>query len=236
MLQAKWTSVTITTNQQANDMVALFKKLQPEIGGHDTETTGLHIINDKPFVYQFGFLNPNNKEGYTYLVDIERQPILAYMVIQIWQTKLAPTLKIYFGHNIKYDLHMDTNAGQPYLIENLSDTMFYIRYAHDALTPKNGGPPLKLKDYAAQYIDYKAKQHERLLDSEKSQIAKELNMHLKLRLKNKVPPIEYGARTYTLAVLEEIFKDPVSDYTDLPQDIQGIYLDWLHLHMLTHPI
>jgi len=40
MLQYKWTSVNITTNKQANDMIRLFRKLKPKIGGQDTETTG----------------------------------------------------------------------------------------------------------------------------------------------------------------------------------------------------
>ena len=48
--------------------------------------------------------------------------------------------------DVKFDLHMLANIGLPYTKENVSDTMFYIRYAHDALTPANGGPPLGLKD------------------------------------------------------------------------------------------
>ena len=51
------------------------------------------------------------------------------------------------------------------------------------LSEKNGGPPLSLKSYAAQYIDYKAKDHERLLASERSQKAKDYNLRLKFRLK-----------------------------------------------------
>ena len=51
---------------------------------------GLHIINDKPFVFQFGFLHPTELKGYTYLVDLDRQPILAYQVMRIWLTQLAP--------------------------------------------------------------------------------------------------------------------------------------------------
>jgi DNA polymerase-1 len=231
MLQYKWTSVNITTNKQANDMIRLFRKLKPKIGGQDTETTGLHIINDKPFIFQFGFLHPTERKGYTYLVDLERQPILAHQVMRIWLTQLAPTLDIYFGHNIKYELHMNTNVGFVYTTENLSDTMFYIRYAHDALSEKNGGPPLSLKAYAAQYIDYRAKDHERLLASERSQKAKDYNLRLKFRLKNKVSPPKYKAKSYTLSVLEEIFKDPIADITDLPEDIRQDYLDWLTLDL-----
>jgi DNA polymerase-1 len=228
MLQLKWTSVTITTNKQANDMIKLFNEIKPKIGAMDTETTGLHIVKDRPFVYQFGFIHPTEYKGYTFAVDIERQPQLAKAVISAWQ-KLAATLELYLGHHIIFDLHMSENIGLPYTVENMSDTMFYIRYAHDAIATKNGGPPLGLKDYAAKYIDYKAKDHDRLLQAERSQIAKDLNLKLKFRLRNcGVPPAKYGAKSYTLSVIEAIFKDPITDYTDLPDNIKACYLDWLH--------
>ena len=227
MLQYHWNSTNIITNHQANEMIKLFKKLQPKIGAIDTETNGLHIIQSTPFIYQFGFLDPDCFEGYTYLVDLERQPVLAKEVIKAWYT-LASSLDKLLGHNIKFDLHMATNIGLPYLTENLSDTMFYIRYAHDALTPANGGPPLKLKEYAIQYLDHHAKHHEQLLKSERTAIAKDLNTKLKYRLKRcGQPPAKYNAKTWTLAVIENFFKDPIADYNDLPETVKNNYLEWL---------
>lgn len=228
MLQLHWNSVTITTNQQAKDMINLFNKINPKIGAFDTETTGLHIALATPFLFQFGFIDLENHEGYTFAVDIERQPNLAKAVITAWN-ELAKSLEIYLGHNVKFDLHMLTNLGLPYTTENISDTMFYIRYGHDALTPKNGGPPLALKDYCARYIDHKAKFHEKQLEAERTQIAKELNLKLKFRLRNcGVPPEKYNARSYTLSVIQDMFKDPIMDYNDLPNNVKECYLDWLH--------
>ena len=228
MLQFRWSSNTIRTNQQANAMLALLRERQPKIGAFDTETDGLHIIQNKPFVYQFGFIFPETMEGFTYAVDLEQQPALARAVIKHWQ-RYAKSLDLYVGHNVKFDLHMVRNINLPYETENVSDTMFYIRYAHDALTPANGGPPLGLKDYAARYIDYNAKLHEAALMSERSAIAKEINLKLKFRLKDcGAPPAKYEAKSYTMGVLDEIFKDPISDYTDLPESIQEPYLTWLH--------
>lgn len=218
MLKLKWTSTTITTNKQANDMIALFNTLQPKIGGFDTEADGLHIILSTPFLFQFGFINPNMEEGYTYAVDIERQPNLAKQVIKTWNS-LAESLDIYLAHNVKFDLHMLLNIGLPYTKEsNLSDTMFYIRHAHDALTPDAGGPPLGLKAYAARYIDPHAKSHERLLTQEKSAIVKELHIKLKLRMK------KYNM---TMKKLADLFKDCTVDYNDLPPGLKECYLDWL---------
>lgn len=228
MLQLQWHSIDITTNQQANEMVRLFKKLKPTIGAFDTETDGLHIINSTPFLYQFGYVHPNLKEGFTYAVDLERQPLLAKAVIKAWQ-KLAQSFEHYAGHNIKFDLHMITNINLPYETENVTDTMFYIRYAHDALVPANGGPPLGLKPYSAQFIDPRARDHEKLLKAEQSAIAKELNLKLKFRLRNcGAPPAKFGARSYTLSVIKDMFKDPIMDYLDLPENIREAYLDWLH--------
>lgn len=228
MLQRKWISTTITTNKQAMDMVRLFEKQQPKIGAFDTETTGLHIINDKPFIFQFGWLHPEELLGYTFAVDLERYPILSKQIIEYWNG-LAANFDLYLGHNVKFDLHMLANIGLPYTVENLSDTMFYIRYAHDTLTLENGGPPLKLKEYAARYITHTAKDHERFLKLEQSKIAKNLNLKLKLRLhKCGAPPAKYQAKSYTLSVLTDIFKDPIADYTSLPDNVQKVYLDWLH--------
>lgn len=226
MLQLTWHSTTIKTNQQANNMVKLFKETMPKIGAFDTETNGLHIILSTPFVFQFGWIDPNMREGYTFAVDIEQQPELARQVIKVWN-KLAESLEIYLAHNTKFDLHMLQNTNLPYTHENLSDTMFYIRYAHDMLTPANGGPPMGLKDYTTRYLDHTAKDHEKLLKSERSAIAKDLNLKLKHRLKDcGIPPEKYKAKSYTLSVIQDIFKDPVIDYLDLPKAIKGSYMSW----------
>ena len=228
MLQFKWTSIDIHTNEQANNMIKLFKKLNPDVGGFDTETTGLHIIKDKPFLVQFGFLDIPNMRGYTFAVDLEKQPILAEQTISAWN-KLATKLKVYLAQNIKFDLHMLTNIGLNYYSDNVSDVMFYIRHAHDALTPANGGPPLGLKEYATRYIESSAKSHEQLLNKEKTAIAKELNLKLKIRLAPFKPPAKYEAKSYTLSVLEQIMKDPIFDISQFEPGVKQAYLDWLQL-------
>ena len=229
MLKYTWISVTIKTNTQANYMLHTIYSIKPKIAAFDTETNGLHIKLSKPFLFQFGFLDEANQTGYTYAVDIQRQPDLAKQVIQHWHDYAKANIEIYLAHNVKFDLHMLENISLPYTGENLSDTMFYIRYAHDAVTPKHGGPPLGLKPYATRYIDQHAKAHERLLDSEKSAIAKDLNLKLKLRLAAcGQPPAKYKARSYTLKVIGDIFKNAIIEVEDLEPKVREAYLNWLN--------
>ena len=54
--------------------------------------------------YLEAILMIKEKKGYVFSVDIEQQPVLATQVIKVWQDKLAPTLDIYLGHNVKFDL------------------------------------------------------------------------------------------------------------------------------------
>ena len=228
MLQYHWHLVHITTNQQANDMVQLFKHTPPDVCAFDTETSGLHIILDKPFLFQFGWICPSSMDGYAFAVDIERQPKLATQVIKVWH-KLVSKVKLYLGHNVKYDLNMCINIGLPYTTENVSDTMFYIRYAHDALHQSEGGPALALKEYATRYIDRNARSHEKLLDQEKTSMAKEYNNMLKLRLSKCALPktlVDKGYKSFTLSAINELFKDPIAEVTDFPADVQQAYIAW----------
>ncbi len=208
-------------------MLALCKALTPKVGAFDTETSGLHIILDKPFMFQFGFLHPTKNIGYTYAVNIDQQPELANAVITHWH-RLAQTLDLYLAQNVKFDMHMLANNGTPYTGHNLSDTMFYIRHGHDAVAPKNGGPPLQLKPYMARYIDPTARQAEKDLHAARSAIAKDLNMKLKARLSKCGAPPDSEYKSYTTAYLESLFKDPVCGWRDLPTEAaRAAYCDWL---------
>ena len=150
MLKYKWTSQTIYTHDDFKILQSIVNAVKPTIGAVDTETTGLHIILDKPFVVQFGFLDEPNLKGFTFAIDLEAiSKEFADEILTYWG-KVAANFEAYMGHNIKFDLHMLTNIGHPYNANNLTDTMFYIRYGHDALHPEEGGPPLGLKDYAAR--------------------------------------------------------------------------------------
>lgn len=213
MYKFTWISKTIKTNLDAEIMRGNFRNTKHAAAAFDTETTGLNPVRDKPFLFQFGWIDTDTMKGYTYVVDIERQPILANLVIRVWHA-LVKTVPKYVGHHVVFDLHMITNIGLPYREPNISDTQAYIRLGTDAKQVKKGGAPLKLKEFSKMFIDRRAAEHEQILDREKSKIASEYNLDLKSRL------------GWTKKKIDEFFKDKMNDVDDLPEDKRATYLDW----------
>ena len=211
----------IKTMQDLLDAIKFYKKISKGEGSiifFDTETTGLNIKYDLPFLLPWGFLSPDNKTAYIYCADVDVDKYV------FEQTAMAITAlakdKGMCGHNIKYDIHMLNNLGvtTPDDIHYI-DTMILIRLAHDALTPENGGPPLGLKEYATKFIDRSAKDHEHLVKVERTDIAKQYNKLLKEAL-YKVD------RVWTLKYIDEYFKDVLNSVDTLNPEVKQAYLDW----------
>ena len=212
MLKCEWTHTTITTEEDLEMMQKLYSASVILAAAFDTETTGLHHIYDRPFLFQFGWVTPDYK-GYTFAVDLENYPELARRTITIWNI-LATQAPIYLGHNIKFDLHMLINIGIPYEYENVSDTMVWIRLGSDAIPERKGGSPLGLKPFAKKFIDPSAKDMDSKLQEERTAISKDLNAKLKQRL---------GC---TKKVIDEFFKDKLHTEEDLPENMRKSYQLW----------
>ena len=224
-----WTKWHISSAEEANEAFDKIAQIHPKYHAFDTETTGLHIIKDKPFLYQFGFIDEESKRGWAYSVDIERQPELAKAVIKNWHEYLAKGKHILIGQNIKYDLNMCINLGLPVSEDvQVTDLQFWIRYGNDALHTSEGGPPMALKDFATKYVDRNAKLHEHALKNEQSTIAKTYNNRLKAKVQAcQVPPaLRSTYKSVTLSCLNELFKDPIFEITELPKDILDAYIEW----------
>lgn len=212
----------IHTMQDLLSAIKTYKKVTKGKGAivfFDTETTGLNIKYDLPFLLPWGFLSPDNKTAYIYCVDRdENQHVFEQTAMAI--IELAKDVAL-CGHNIKYDLHMlnNININTPDEIHYM-DTMILIRLAHDALTPENGGPPLGLKEYATKYIDRSAKDNEHLVKEERKAIAKQYNKLLK--------DILYKVdRKWTLKYINDYFKDVLNSVDTLDNSIHDAYIKWL---------
>lgn len=207
--------ITYTILKNINDMDQVelnFIQSTPIVGAFDTETDGLHIIKCKPFIIQFGWYSKEDKL-FCYAVHIPTTPDWKQIILR-WH-ELAKTLPVYLAHNIKFDLHMLANIGVPYEYDNISDTQFYIRFAHDNVSARQGGVTLGLKDYCAKYIDVNAKTHEKEIQVQRNALAKKYNLLLKQNLRWKLKDID------------DFFNDAVNTEEDFPTAQDYInYMKW----------
>ncbi len=219
MLQFNWQFKFIANENDMDEMVTLFKAHPPECAAaFDTETTGLHIILDKPFIIQFGWVCEKNKTGYVFIVDLQNE--ITNRTMKLWHV-LISKVPHYLGHNVKFDMHMLTNVHLFSTNLNYDDTQFYIRLGTDAVQVKDGGAPLSLKDFAAQYLDPNAKYHEKLLRQERSDIAKGYNTILI----NKLNAL--GDHKWNHSTLKKIFiKDIITRDLILTDKEKEVWEDW----------
>lgn len=212
MLKCAWRHKTITTSEDIEEMIKMYASCRILAAAFDTETTGLHHIYDKPFLFQFGWVTVGY-DGFTYAVDLEQYPEIGRRTITVWNN-LVTTAPIYLGHNVKFDLNMLLNIALPYWNENISDTMVWIRLGSDAIPERKGGSPLGLKNFAKKYIDDSAKNMDSKLQEERTKISKELNAKLKTRL------------CWTKKKIDEFFNDKLHTKEDLPEDKRNAYQLW----------
>ena len=133
----------ITDDDQLEKIEKLYKEINPKIVAFDTETTGLSLIEDKPFLIVFGF----DKYVYTFEPTNERVA---------WFMKLVQPCQRLFAHNAKFDYHMIYNflGREPTEIEHkIADSMTVARltnYADSQLS-------LSLESLGIEYVDPSAK-------------------------------------------------------------------------------
>ena len=118
----------------------------------DTETTGLHLKADKPFLITLTFDDKSRA------IDINEVPTIALVQEVFNQLK---NFKWVVGHNIKFDLHMLANIGITYEENNITDTMILARLALDTDEVFS----LALKSLATKYIDGTAADDQKVIKS-----------------------------------------------------------------------
>lgn len=210
----------ILSKKDLLDAIKLYNSVSKGIIFFDTETTGLNIKYDTPFLIPFGFIDKSKTKAYIYCVDLDKDKHL-FLQTALTIINLAYN-KGLCGHNIKYDLHMLDNIGIKLRNDlHYIDTMILIRLAHDALTPENGGPPLGLKEYAVKYIDRAAKDHEHLVKSERTDMSKQYNRELKARL-YKID------KKWTVSYLDDYFKNVLHSVDTLDDSVKETYLEWFN--------
>jgi DNA polymerase-1 len=198
---------------------------KPVVGGFDTETTGLHIIKDKPFLIQFGWLVPGQEFGrvFTFYPTPENMKVFF---------DLAKRLRFLVAHNIKYDLHMLSNIGYAEEVQamtNLCENMAVARLALEAIPEREGGDGLRLKDLGKKYVHPEATKSESIIKDELHKLNAERIKALTAALK-QFPSDEVTAtgkvKYWGKGMIEKFLKDPTNDVEDLPDGVREVWLDW----------
>lgn len=223
--------LNITSLNDVKTLIKDYKQHQPKIVAFDTETDGLNIKFNKPFLLGFGFITNDHSHIYSYTLDYEHTPKQLQIDTMYVVNRLFKTSEEILGHNITYDLHMLDNIGYPiHYPDKYSDTLIYIRLSHDSKKPEEGGPPLDLKGYVARYIDPSARSFQQKLKDEIKDKRRNATSVLKQRLQGVLVPDRYKVsgkeKNWTKAMIDTFFKDSVNEIDDLPKEVASIVKQW----------
>lgn len=123
---------------------------------YDTETTGLHLKKDKPFLGALAFRTADGfREAWVFPTTLDNLSQLPWF---------ARRVETFMAHNTIFDMHMTANGssdGVVYAIENWADNMGLLRVTFEAVSPRDGGESLALKKVSKKYVDPDADRYEK---------------------------------------------------------------------------
>ena len=188
--------------------------------GFDTESTGLHIIKDKPFLFQIGW------EGNVYLFE----PHWSFMQVVF---KIFNQVKWAFAHNIKYDLHMLCNLGYEKEVKEVKswcDSITVMRLSLESKSPREGGDSLGLKELGVKYVHPDAANSEKIIKAELKKLnderVKVLSAALKqFNIEGELTPAG-KPKKWGKGHIEKFLKDPTHEVEDLPEEVREVWLEW----------
>jgi len=158
--------------------------ITPQYIGWDTETTGLNIITDKPFLVSFGWSEYGDNSVYTFDYTPEMFEILINFC------KLSQCSM--FAHNAKFDYHMVQNGGSPIPDSiKLYDSITVARLTENADERES----MSLEALGIKYIDDEAKFAGHVIKDIIHKIDKERRDELKLGLIKEFPNDGFSTTT-----------------------------------------
>jgi len=157
----------LETQEDFNSFLELLDKEKPNVVVYDTETTGLNIMLDKPFLVSIGF----NKHVFTFDAN-------APFLNQLWGH--LKDVQYLIAHNAKYDYHMMINIGAPIPKDvNVADSMTIARLTEYSDNLEGIG----LDDLGIKYVDKESKFAKDVIKQHINQINRRRLQILKSNLK-----------------------------------------------------
>ncbi|RDY88673.1 DNA polymerase [Bacillus amyloliquefaciens] len=211
----------------------LFLKDSPKLCVLDSETTGLHIIKDRPFMWVFSWLLPRDKrtaqlKGRSFAFNSDKDILLKVI-------NLTKRCMMTVGHNVKYDLHMLINGGVNeeivYGLTNIVDTMGLCRLSFDAVSARDGGDVLGLKKVSEKYIDPRAAEFEKEVKKELRKINDEKRNVLKELLKPYkgwgLGKIKEAYKVKKRNEMDYFTTEKKQRWLKVPEEIEKVYFKWM---------
>ena len=177
---------------------------------YDTESTGLHIKKDMPFIGAIAFRTvPGNvREAYAFPTTPENlRELLPLSELVDWL----------YCHNTVFDMHMTANgAGEDlvYSITNWGDTQGLLRMTFEAVSPRDGGDKLALKEVSKKYVDKTADRYEKAVKGW---------LKSKESANRKILGALFRGIKYTLKEFDAAMK---TGPEALPEEARQTYFDW----------
>lgn len=144
----QYTVKELETTQDLDDMITLFRSMDVNYAGFDTETNGLDIMQSVPFLFVFGF----GKNLYSLDLTGNKEFISDALFIIYKISAEAPRL---FAHNMQYDMNMMENFGKKLWDDiNLADSTVVFRLTTYVDDLKNRSLKAIAKDVVDDNADF----------------------------------------------------------------------------------
>lgn len=176
---------------------------------YDTETSGLHIKKDMPFLGAIAYRTPSGlREAVVFPTTKDNLMLLKWF---------SDKVEYIYAHNTVYDMHMTANITGDELvlsIRNWADTQGLLRLSLEAKSPRNGGDKIGLKIIANKYIDPDAERYEKAV---KGWLSEQESANRKILIAI-LKPLKWGIKKF-----EDALK---KDLDSIPPEIMRIYTQW----------
>ena len=194
-------------------MIQALQLHQPKIIAIDTETTGLNIMKDVPFLVIISWMK-NETEGIVCSFDFS-----AHNMNLVYEEMLKARWIV--GQNIKYDFHILRNGGAPFPFHRLRRDEQWIsdtKIAARLLQHTDSLFGFRLKEMSIRYIDSNAGHEEKEVKIIRDQISKSNKRILDISLKS------IG---WSLSKINVFVAKGKRLHYELPADVYAIYSKWL---------